>query len=125
MLFWKEHKDDTECMHYSQSMYVKVINEDRVSITIKMVVKQLCYIPITQRLKQLFLFEETMKQMRWHKEEKHDSENTNIMSHPADGEAWHALDHFDLEFTRDPMSVRLDLSMNGFHPYNTDRSLYS
>jgi hypothetical protein len=28
MLFWKEHKDDTECMHYGRSRYVKVINED-------------------------------------------------------------------------------------------------
>jgi hypothetical protein len=28
MLFWKEHKDDTECMHYGRSRYMKVINED-------------------------------------------------------------------------------------------------
>jgi hypothetical protein len=28
MLFLKEHKDDAECMHYSRSRYVKVINED-------------------------------------------------------------------------------------------------
>jgi hypothetical protein len=26
--------------------------------------------------------------MRWHKEGKHDSEDSDIMSHPADGEAW-------------------------------------
>jgi hypothetical protein len=47
---------------------MKVINEDGTSITIKMTVKQLCYIPITLSLKWLFLFEETVKQMRWHKE---------------------------------------------------------
>jgi hypothetical protein len=28
MLFWKEHKDDTECMHCDRSKYVKVVNED-------------------------------------------------------------------------------------------------
>jgi hypothetical protein len=28
MLFCKEHKDHTECMHYGRSRYVKVINED-------------------------------------------------------------------------------------------------
>jgi hypothetical protein len=28
MLFWKEHKDDTECMHCGRSRYVKVVNED-------------------------------------------------------------------------------------------------
>jgi hypothetical protein len=34
-----EHKDDTECQHYNSSRYVKVINEDGASVTIKMVVK--------------------------------------------------------------------------------------
>jgi hypothetical protein len=39
MLFWKEHKDDTECMHCGRSMYMKVINEDGVSVTTKVAVK--------------------------------------------------------------------------------------
>jgi hypothetical protein len=50
MLFWKEHKDDTECMHCGRSRYVNVVNEDVVSITIKVVVKQLRYMPITRKL---------------------------------------------------------------------------
>jgi hypothetical protein len=61
MLFWEEHKDDTECQHCSRSRYVKVIYKDGASITTKMVVKQLCYIPITSRLKWLFLSEETIQ----------------------------------------------------------------
>jgi hypothetical protein len=87
MLFWKEHKDDTECMYCGRSRYVKVINKDGVFVTTKVVVKQLCYIPIMSRLKWLFLSEETAKQMRWHKEGKRDSEDSDIMSHPTDGEA--------------------------------------
>jgi hypothetical protein len=63
--------------------------------------------------------------MKWHKEEIRDSEDANIMSHPADTEAWHALDHFDPEFARDPGSVRLGLSMNGFQPYSSDSIVYS
>jgi hypothetical protein len=94
-------------MHCSMSRYMKVINEDGVSVTTKVAVKQLRYILITPRLKRLFLFEETMKQMRCHKEGKRDSEDSNIMSHPVDGEAWQALEHFDPEFVRDPKSVRL------------------
>jgi hypothetical protein len=39
MLFWKEHTDDTECMHGGRSRYMKVINEDGASITTKVVVK--------------------------------------------------------------------------------------
>jgi hypothetical protein len=112
-------------MHCGRSRYVKVINEDRVSVTTKMTVKQLRYIPITPRLKRLFLSEEITKQMRWHKEGKCDSENSDIMPHSADGEAWQALDRFDPEFTRDPRSVHLGLSMDGFQPHSTDSSLYS
>jgi hypothetical protein len=58
MLFLKEHKDDTEYMHCSRSRYIKVINKDGASITTRMTVKQLRYIPITPRLKRLFLCEE-------------------------------------------------------------------
>jgi hypothetical protein len=64
MLFWKEHKDDTECMHCSWSRYVKVVNKDVASVTTKVAVKQLSYVHITPRLKWLYLFEEIMKQMR-------------------------------------------------------------
>jgi hypothetical protein len=114
MLFWKEHKDDTECQHCDRSRYVKVINEDRASVTIKVAVKQFRYIPIMPRLKRLFLCKEMMQQMRWHKEGIRDSEYADIMSHPADAEAWHALDRFDPEFVRDRRSVCLGLSMDGF-----------
>jgi hypothetical protein len=27
MLFWKEHKNDTKCMHCGRSRYVKVVNK--------------------------------------------------------------------------------------------------
>jgi hypothetical protein len=39
ILFWKEHNDDTKCMHCGQSRYVKVVNKDGASITIKLAVK--------------------------------------------------------------------------------------
>jgi hypothetical protein len=87
MLFCKENKDGTECMHCGRSRYVNMINEDGASVTTKVVVKQLHYIPITPRLKRLFLCEEMAQQMRWHKEGIRDSEDTDIMSHPADAEA--------------------------------------
>jgi hypothetical protein len=124
-LFWKEHKDDTKCQHCGRSRYVKVINEDRTSVTIKVVVKQLRYIPITPKLNWLFLCKETTQQMRWQKEGIRDSEVADIMSHPTDAEVWHALDCFDPEFARDLRSVRLGLSMDGFQPYSLDSTVYS
>jgi hypothetical protein len=61
ILFWKEQKDDTGCMHYGRSRYVKVVNEDGASLTINVEVKQLYYMPITPWLKRLYLSKEIAK----------------------------------------------------------------
>jgi hypothetical protein len=37
-LFWKEHKDDIECMHCGRSKYMKLINEHGASVTTKVAV---------------------------------------------------------------------------------------
>jgi hypothetical protein len=63
--------------------------------------------------------------MRWHHEGKRESEDPDIMSHPADSEAWQTLDHFDPEFVRDSRSVRLGLSTDGFQSHSTDSHPYS
>jgi hypothetical protein len=65
-----------------------VLHEYGASVTTKVAIKQLRYVPITQRLKWLFLSEETLKQVRWHKERKRESEDPDIMSHPVNSEAW-------------------------------------
>jgi hypothetical protein len=39
MLYCKEYKNDTECMHCGRSKYVKVVNKDGASATTKVVVK--------------------------------------------------------------------------------------
>jgi hypothetical protein len=93
---------------------VKVINEDVTSVTTKVAVKQLRYIPIMPRLKQLFMCEETAQQMRWHKEGIRDSDDPKIMLHPTDADAWHAPDR-----------VHLGLLIDGFEPYNSDSTTYS
>jgi hypothetical protein len=109
----------------SRSRHMKVINEDGTYVTTKVVVKQLCNIPITPRLKRLFLCKEMTQQMRWHKEGIHDSEDVDIMLHHTDVDAWHVLHRFDPKFAKDPRSVCLGLSTNGFQPYSSDRTAYS
>jgi hypothetical protein len=96
---------------------VKVVNKDEAYVTTKVPVKQLCHMPVTPRLKRLYLSKEIAKQTRWHKEGKYNNEDLDIMSHPADSEVWEALDRFDPEFARGPRSVRLSLSTNGFQPH--------
>jgi hypothetical protein len=63
--------------------------------------------------------------MRWHKEGGRQGQDPDIMVHPSDGEAWQALDRFDLEFARNPRNVRLGLSTDGFTPYSNNSTSYS
>jgi hypothetical protein len=102
-----------------------VLDEDGNEVTTNVSIKQLRYMPITPRLKRLFLNQETAKQMRWHKEGDRQDQDPDIMVHPSDGEAWQALDCFDPEFARDLRSVRLSLSMDGFTPYTNNSTSYS
>jgi hypothetical protein len=82
-------------MHCGRSKYVKIVNEDGASVTTKVVVKQLRYMPATLRLKWLYLSEETAKQMRWHKKKGNVIVNTlilcRILSIARLGKPWTAL----------------------------------
>ena len=80
--------------------------------------------PVTLRLKWLHQSEETVKQMRWHKEGKCDSKDSDIIC-PIDSEAWEPLDHFAPKFAWNPRSVCLGLSTDGFHPHSEATSPYS
>jgi hypothetical protein len=67
--------------------------------------KQLRYMPLTPRMKWLFISKKTTRHMRWHKEGVH--ENDQVMVQPSDSEAWKALDDFDPDFARDARNVRI------------------
>jgi hypothetical protein len=49
--FWKEHKDKKQCLKYSKSRYVKVVNDDGDMVTTEVAHKQVRYMPIAPRLK--------------------------------------------------------------------------
>jgi hypothetical protein len=125
MLFWKEYEAATHCQKCGKSIYVEVLKEDGATFATKVAVKQLQYMPITPRLKRLFLTPETVKLMLWHKEGEREIQDPDIMMHPSDGDAWKALDRFDPEFARDARSVRLGLSTDGFTPYDNSSTSYS
>ncbi|WVZ79836.1 hypothetical protein U9M48_027368 [Paspalum notatum var. saurae] len=67
---------------------------------------------MAERFKRLYLSKETAQPMRWSMEEKCEHDD-DIMMHPRDGEAWHALDRFDPEFASDPRSIRFGLPTDG------------
>jgi hypothetical protein len=55
MLFMKEHAGEKKCLKYGQSRYVEVINDEGDKVMTDVAHKQLRYLPLTPRVKQLFL----------------------------------------------------------------------
>jgi hypothetical protein len=84
MIFYKEHKHETECLNYGKSMFIEVVNEDGEKVTTKTAHKQLCYMSLMPRMKWLFISKKTTRHMRWHKEGVR--ENDQVMVHPSDSE---------------------------------------
>ena len=123
MLFWKDHVNEMECLKCGKSRFVEVVNEDGEKVTTEIAHKQLRYMPLTPRLKRLFISNKTIRHMRQHKEGIR--ENNQVMTHPFDGDAWKSLDNFDLEFARDPRNVRVGLATDGFTPFSENAASYS
>ena len=118
MLFWKDHQNDKKCQ-CGKSRYVEVKNDDGEMVTSTIAQKQLRYMPLAPRLKRLFLSRNTARHMRWHKE--HEREDTHVMTHPSDSDAWMALGDFDPEFASEARNIRIGLVTDGFTPFNQMR----
>jgi hypothetical protein len=80
-------------------------------------------LPLTPRVKRLFLSKRTAMHMWWHKESV--CENDELVVHPSDGDAWKALNTFDPDFAAEPRNVRIGLTTNGFTPFGQMASSYS
>jgi hypothetical protein len=91
---------------------LSVINEDGEKVMTKIAHKQLHYMPLTPRMKQLFISKKTARHMRWHKEGV--CENDQVIVHQSDTEAWKALDDFDADFAMDVRNVHIGLATDRF-----------
>ena len=123
MLFWKETAGEKKCTVCGERRFVEVENDDGLTVTTKIARKQLRYMPLIPRLKRLFISKNTARHMRWHKEGVR--ENPNVMVHPADTDAWKALDAFDSSFADEVRNVRFGLATDGFSPFNLTATSYS
>jgi len=123
MLFMKEHAEEKKCLKCGQSRFVEVVNDEGEKVMTDVAHKQLRYLPLTPRVKRMFLSKKTAMHMRWHKEGVRD--NDDLIVHPSDGDAWKALDTFDPEFAADPRNVRIGLATDGFTPFGQMASSYS
>jgi hypothetical protein len=80
-------------------------------------------LPLTPRVKRLFLSKKPDMHMRWHKEGVY--ENDEIMVHPSDGDAWKALDMFAPDLAAELRNVRTGIATDGFTPFGQMASSYS
>jgi hypothetical protein len=123
MLFWNETASEKKCTVCAERRFVEVENDDGLTVTKKIARKQLRYMPLIPRLKRLFISKNTARHMRWHKERVR--ENPNVMAHPADTDAWKALDAFDFSFADEVRNVRFGLAIDSFSPFNLTATSYS
>jgi hypothetical protein len=123
MIFYKEQKNEMKCLKSRKSRFIEVINEEGEKVMTEVVHKQLRYMPLTLRMKRLFLSKKTARHMTWYKEGVR--VNDQVMVHMYDDEAWKALDNFDADFVRDVRNVCFGLVIDGFTPYNSSMTSYS
>lgn len=104
VLFWKELSERNTCPICEEPRWKIYDNKGK-----RVPHKILGYFPLTPRLKRLFMSKQIASAMRWHKEKR--KEESNILRHPADGEAWKHLDLLYPDFAQDSRNVRLDSDM--------------
>lgn len=86
--------------------------------------KVLRHFPLIPRLKRLFASSKTAEDTQWHQKKRTPIEN--VMSHPADGEAWKHFDRkYKNEFANDPRNLRLAVASDGFNPFGNFSTTYS
>jgi hypothetical protein len=121
--FGKEHGNEHKCLKCGKSRYVELVNEDGEKVVTKVAHKQLQYMPLTPKVKCLFLLRKTAMHMRWHKDctDRQDG----LMVHPSYGDAWKDLDNCNREFASDARNVRIGLATDGFMPFNMTDASYS
>ncbi|CAN1132472.1 hypothetical protein LINPERHAP2_LOCUS16281 [Linum perenne] len=84
--------------------------------------KILRYFPLKPRLQRLFMSTKTASLMRWHHE---NSEENELMRHPADSLAWKSFNELHPSFASDPRNVRLGLASDGFQPFANSKKPHS
>ncbi|KAH7856017.1 hypothetical protein Vadar_031638 [Vaccinium darrowii] len=117
VLFRKENAKLDKCPKCEESRYK--INRGRGK---KIPRKVLRYLPVTPRLKNLYMNKKRAKDMRWHKDKRVDD---GEWRHPADCDEWKEFDTQHPEFALEPRNVRLGLAVDGFNPFGNMDNSYS
>ncbi|CAH9130990.1 unnamed protein product [Cuscuta epithymum] len=85
--------------------------------------KVLRYLPITERLKRMYMSSKTSEFMTWHM--RGGSGDGSTISHPCQSEAWKHVDQTFPDFAIESRNVRLGLCTDGFNPNSDFSNPYS
>jgi len=105
------------------SRFLEVDSGDGQKRQLAIPVKILRYLPFIPRIQQLYMTEESTKQMTWH--ENKCRYNPKKMVHPSDGEAWTRFDEIHREKALEARNVRVALATDGFNPYGMVAAPYT
>jgi hypothetical protein len=67
------------------------------------------------RLKRIYASKHTSEETRWHQKVR--TPVKNVMSHPANGDAWKYFDSKEKSFEDEPRNLRLALATYRFNPF--------
>ena len=109
VLFRKRYAKDNVCPVCKASRWQDETGTKRVPH------KVLRHFPLLPRLKRIFASKRTSEETQWHQKKR--TPVNNVMSHPADGEAWKDFDRREKTFASDPRNLRLALATDGFNPF--------
>ncbi|XP_075645873.1 uncharacterized protein LOC142617065 [Castanea sativa] len=128
MLFWKENSNLEACSNCNHSRWAsneagvpKNTNAPSKKVK-KKVAKILRWFPLKPRLKRLFMSPEVAPHMKWHVDGR---TNDGLMRHPAYSEAWNSFDSKYVEFSSEPLNVRLELADDEFNPFSNMSTAHS
>jgi hypothetical protein len=85
--------------------------------------KVLTHFPFLLRLKRVYASKHTSEETQWHKKVRMPVEN--VMSHPANGDAWKYFDSKEKDFAAELRNLRLALATDGFNPFGNTSTQYS
>jgi hypothetical protein len=123
ILFRKEHAEAKYCAKCGSSRFLEVDSGDGQERHLAIPVKILRYLPFIPRIQRLYMTEESVKQMTWHKNGR--QYNPKKLVHPSDGEAWTHFDGVHREKALEARNVCVALATDGFNPYGMMAAPYT
>ncbi|XP_024011293.1 uncharacterized protein LOC112086555 [Eutrema salsugineum] len=115
MIYWKSTADYLECRFCGKPRFQN--NGGRVRVPFK----RMWYLPLSDRLKRLYLSKRTAGPMRWHQEHSNEGE----IAHPSDAEAWKHFQTVYPLFASESRNVDVGLCTDSFNPFGKHGRKYS